>query len=328
MKQDAEKRRRCASLDVVVPVFNEEQVLPLLWQRLRPVLEGVGRPCRVIFVDDGSRDSSLEWLFAQAEQDRRVGVLAMSRNFGHQAAITAGLAWAGGDAVVIMDADLQDPPELISSMLAEYEKGFDVVYAQRRVRKGETVFKKLTADVFYRLMCLLAGDRYPRNVGDFRLMSRDVVRAINGMREYHRFLRGMVAWVGFSQTALLFDREERAAGRTKYGVFKMLRFAWAGLTSFSAVPVRSGLLLGALVMLWSILYGISVLYAKFVLHQVVPGWTSLVLLQLAFSGLIFLYLGIIGDYVGRVYEEGKGRPLYIVQSVKNLKKNADEVVDR
>jgi glycosyltransferase involved in cell wall biosynthesis len=308
-------RRRCESLSIVVPVYNEEEVLPLLWERLRPVMDGLGCPSEVLFVDDGSTDASLSWLRETAQRDERVGVISFARNFGHQAAITAGLDFADGEAVVVMDADLQDPPEVIAEMLQRHEEGYGVVYARRRKRHGESVFKRLTAYMFYRIMRAYVGLDMPADVGDFRLVSRDVVATLRTMREQHRFMRGMVAWVGHSQTAVEFDRPARAAGRTKYGLRKMLKFAWSGITSFSAAPLRVGFYVGLLMLLACAVYAVRVLYVRFVLGTAVPGWTTIVLLQLGFSGLVMFYLGLLGDYVGRLFEQSKGRPLYVLREV-------------
>ncbi len=315
MSDKTDAPRKCGSLSIVVPVYCEAEVLPMLWERLRPVMDALSCPSEVLFVDDGSTDESLRWMKETAEQDERVGVLSFARNFGHQVAITAGLDWADGDAVVVMDADLQDPPEVIVEMLERYEEGYDVVYARRRKREGETVFKRLTAFLFYRMMRLYVGLDLPADVGDFRLVSRNVVTALRRMRERHRFMRGMVAWVGHRQTAVEFDRPARAAGRTKYGLGKMLAFAWSAVTSFSAAPLRAGFYVGVLLMVACALYAVRVLYVRFVVGTAVEGWTTIVLLQLGFFGLMMFYLGLIGDYVGRLYEQSKERPLYVLREV-------------
>jgi glycosyltransferase involved in cell wall biosynthesis len=315
MNDATARPRKCGSLSIVVPVYNEAEVLPLLWERLRAVMDALDCRSEVLFVDDGSRDGSLRWVSETTEKDERVGVLSFARNFGHQAAITAGLDWADGEAVVIMDADLQDPPEVIAEMLQRYEEGYDVVYARRRKREGESLFKRLTAYLFYRTMRAYVGLDLPVDVGEFRLVSRDVVSTLRTMRERHRFMRGMVAWVGHRQTAVEFDRPPRAAGRTKYGLGKMLTFAWSAVTSFSAAPLRVGFYVGLLMLLACTAYAVRVLYVRFVLGTAVPGWTTIVLLQLGFSGLIMFYLGVIGDYVGRLYEQSKDRPLYVLREV-------------
>jgi glycosyltransferase involved in cell wall biosynthesis len=305
--------RKCGSLSIIVPVYNEEEVLPLLWERLRPVMDSLSCPSEVLFVDDGSRDGSLDWIFGTSQKDERVGALSFVRNFGQQAAITAGLDWADGDAVVIMDADLQDPPEVIVELLQRYEEGYCVVYARRRIREGEGWFRRLTAFLFYRIMRACVGLDLPTDVGDFRLVSRDVVATLRTMREQHRFMRGMVAWAGHSHTAVEFDRPPRAAGSSKYGLGKMTAFAWSAVTSVSAAPLRAGFYVGLLMLLACALYALRLFYVRFVLGTAVPGWTTIVLLQLGFSGLIMFYLGLIGDYVGRLYEQSKDRPLYVLR---------------
>lgn len=310
--------RHCHSLCFIIPLLNEEDVLPLLWKRLREVIDTLECNSRVLFVDDGSTDRSVEILDELSLEDARVAYLSFSRNFGHQAALTAGLDYAEGDAVVIMDADLQDPPELVGEMVSLYEEGYDVVYAQRRQRAGETVFKRASAFVFYRLLRVLTGQDIPVDTGDFRLISCAVVDVVKRMPECHRFLRGMVSWTGFSHKALLYDRDERIAGETKYGLFKMLRFAWTAIASFSALPVKAGLILGTAFLFASFLYILRVLYVKFVLHDAVQGWTTIVLLQLFVSGVVFFYLGIVGDYVGRIYEQCKRRPIYALKRKRNV----------
>jgi len=305
-------------LSLVVPVFNEEEVLPVLLDALRPVLAGLGCDSEIVFVDDGSRDNTRRLLLAAAEADPRIKVLGFSRNFGHQAAITAGLDFASGDAVVVMDADLQDPPELLSEMVALFEQGFDVVSAQRIGRDGEGPFKRWTAALFYRLMRRAVDERLRHQVGDFRLFSRRAVQALRGFREQHRFMRGLVAWLGLKEAILPFHRPPRAAGTTKYPAWKMARFAWTAISSFSALPLKLSLVVGLLLTGFGFLYGGFVLYETLVLQTTVRGWSSLVCLHLLFSGATLTALGLVGDYVGRVYEELKGRPLYIVSEVANL----------
>lgn len=316
------KTRECGSVEVVVPVYNEVAVLPLLWERLSGVFPGLKCACRVLFVDDGSTDGSLALLLDLQKTDERIAVIGLSRNFGHQMAITAGMDYSTADAVVVIDADLQDPPELIKDMVEEYNKGFDVVYARRASRSGETLLKKLTAAAFYRIMTMVAGRRFPEGVGDYRLMSRKVADAVSHMRECHRFVRGMVAWVGFNQKELLFDREERAAGSTKYGYLKMLAFAWSAITSFSAMPVRLGFVIGLILLGISGIYGAWIVYAWIFLDGVVQGWTTLVLLQTFSAGLTLFYTGLIGDYVGRIYEQSKNRPLYMVKTTVGFRERA------
>jgi polyisoprenyl-phosphate glycosyltransferase len=300
-------------LSVVVPIYNEEEVIALLLERLEKTLAAAGPAWEVILVNDGSSDRTIELLLAAAQRDPRFKVISLARNFGHQLAATAGLDAARGDAVVLIDADLQDPPEVIPEMLAKYREGYDVVYAQRVARRGETWFKRLTAWGFYRIMRLLVYPGLPADVGDFRLMSRRCLDALNAMRETHRFLRGMVAWVGFPQTAVPVVRSERAAGKSKYPLRKMLRFAWTAAVSFSPVPLRIAFILGVL------LFSVGVIYAGWAIVQLmmgvklVRGWTSLILINCLSSGAIMIGIGVLGEYVARIYEHVKARPLYLVE---------------
>jgi dolichol-phosphate mannosyltransferase len=304
-------------ISLVLPVFNEEQVLPLLLPRVRDLLARLPCAGEVIFVNDGSRDRTSELLAQAAQSDDRLKVIDFSRNFGHQIAITAGVDFAAGDAVVVMDADLQDPPELVLEMIDRYRAGYDVVYAQRTERRGETRFKRLTAAGFYWLMRSTIHKDLPDNTGDFRLMSRPVVHALRQLREQHRFVRGMVTWLGYKQTAVQFERPARAAGETKYPLRKMLAFAWRAISSFSGLPLRLALGVGAAMTCASILYALYAVYVMAV-GSVVPGWTSLVCLQVGLSGITLLVIGLMGDYVARIYDEIKGRPLYIVRDLHNM----------
>lgn len=300
-------------VSVVLPVFNEEQVLPLLLPRLTAVMDALAGGAEAWFVDDGSRDGTARILEEAHAADPRVKLVQLSRNFGHPAAITAGLDRATGDAVVLMDADLQDPPELIPAMVALYRQGFDVVQARRRARLKESVFKRATAWLFYRLMGTLADGGVEANVGEFRLMSRPVVDALGGLRERHRLVRGLVGWVGFAHTTLEFERPGRAAGVTKYSVAKMVRLSLDAMTSFSAAPLRLAIVLGLCGLLAGLGYAAYAVYVGFILGLGVPGWTSLVILNIFFSGVVLICLGLVGEYVGRIFEEVKRRPLYVVR---------------
>jgi dolichol-phosphate mannosyltransferase len=308
-------------LSLVLPVFNEEEGIPELERRLGALfagLQGVGDAWEVIFIDDGSKDRSLELLEAMAARDRRYKIVAFSRNFGHQLAITAGVDRAEGDAVVVMDSDLQDPPEIVGEMLEKYRGGYDVVYAMREKRAGETIFKKVTAAIFYRTLNKMLGVKIPVDVGDFRLMSRPVVLTLRALREQHRFVRGLVAWLGFKQTAVKYSRPARFAGETKYPLRKMLRFAVDGITSFSIVPLRFATWLGVLSGALAIGVAAWAFYVK--LHQrgVVPGWTTIMLLVAFASSAQLLMTGSLGEYVGRIYEEVKRRPLYVIAKETNM----------
>jgi polyisoprenyl-phosphate glycosyltransferase len=306
-------------LSLVIPVFNEEAVIPELLQRLRALLEPLPQ-WEVLFVDDGSADRSRDLLAQACAAEPRFVLLELSRNFGHQLAISAGMDHALGDAVVILDADLQDPPEVVLEMLRLFDQGYDVVYGVRRRRDGESSFKRLTAALFYRLLRRVAGVDIPADVGDFRLMSRRVVQALVGLREANRFVRGLVAWIGFRQTAVYYDRAPRFAGETHYPLRKMLRFAVDGIVSFSALPLRIATALGVLVGLAAFGVAAWVIYVKLTGAFVVPGWATLMLAVSLASSVQLLVIGILGEYLGRIYDEVKRRPLYIVQQTHNLER--------
>ena len=311
------------TLSLVLPVFNEEAVIPELHERLQTFLKELALEAEVVFVDDGSRDKTFEMLEDFAKKDPRYSILSFSRNFGHQTAITAGVDHARGEAVVVMDADLQDPPEVVLEMIAKWKAGYDVVYGKRRSREGETFFKKITAAIFYRTFAAMIPIEVPLDTGDFRLMSRRVVLTLRALRETHRFVRGMVSWVGFKQTAVLYDRPARFAGETKYPLRKMVRFAIDGITSFSILPLRFSTYLGMTVATLSVLYAIYAVIDRFVLHHTVPGWTTTVVLIALLSSVQLLMIGILGEYVGRIYEQVKGRPLYVVRDRINVEEDDD-----
>jgi dolichol-phosphate mannosyltransferase len=298
-------------VSLVIPIYNEEEVLPQLDERVVELLGKLGVTSEVVFVNDGSKDNSLELLRTMVSREPRYRVVSFSRNFGHQRAITCGMESARGKAVVVMDADLQDPPEVVVEMIAKWREGYDVVYGRRRKREGETWFKLFTAKMFYRLFAAMIPIEVPLDTGDFRLMSRRVVVAMHELRESHRFVRGLVAWVGFKQTAVEYDRAARAAGETKYPLRKMLAFAMDGIASFSILPLRAATYLGLIVGALSILYTISAIIA-YLVGDTVQGWTTLVgLVSLLFS-VQLVVTGVLGEYVGRIYEQVKGRPLYVV----------------
>ena len=311
------------TLTLVLPIYNEEEVIPILHDRLQTFLGTLGVETEVLFVNDGSKDKSLPLLKELASKDPRYKVLGFARNFGHQSAITAGVDYARGQAVFVMDADLQDPPEVVVEMLARWREGYDVVYGQRRSREGETWFKLITAKYFYRVFRAMIPIEVPLDAGDFRLMSRQVVLTLRSLREAHRFVRGMVAWVGFRQIAVLYDRPGRAAGETKYPLRKMIRFAIDGITSFSVVPLRFATYLGMVISAASVLYAVWALVAKIWMHTPVQGWTTTVVLGALLSSVQLLMIGILGEYVGRIYEQVKIRPLYIVRDRVNLPREKD-----
>jgi dolichol-phosphate mannosyltransferase len=312
------------TLSLVLPVFDEEAVIDELHAQLQTFLKKLDLETEVIFVDDGSRDGTFTRLEALVKEDKRYSILSFSRNFGHQTAITAGVDHARGEAVVVMDADLQDPPQVVLAMIEKWRDGYDVVYGKRKSRAGETVFKRLTAKIFYRVFAAMIPIEVPLDTGDFRLMSRRVVLTLRALRETHRFVRGMVAWVGFKQTAVVYDRPGRFAGETKYPLRKMLRFAIDGITSFSILPLRFSTYFGVLMSVLSVLYAIWAVVSHFVFNATLPGWTATVVLIALLASVQLLMIGILGEYVGRIYEEVKKRPLYVVKERVNLVVDDDE----
>jgi len=300
---------------VVVPTFNEQEVLPLSYPRLKSVMDALG-DYELIFVNDGSRDDTLKLLKDIAANDRNVKVISFSRNFGHQEAVSAGMAASSGEAVIIIDCDLQDPPEVIPSMVEKWKAGADIVYGQRIKRKGETFFKKFTAWAYYKILKILGGQYIPENTGDFRLIDRKVCNTLNSMPERNRFLRGMAAWSGFKAEPLEFVREERAAGKTKYSMKKMLKLAGDGITSFSNRPLKLPLVTGVLLLILSLAY----LVASIILAclEVFAYIHILFAIAFVFIAALFICLGIFGLYLGRIYDEAKARPVYIIDEKINF----------
>ena len=297
---------------VVAPVYNEEETLPVFYERMTAVMEGLGEPYELVLINDGSRDGSYRALCALRDYDPRVVVVDFSRNFGHQIAISAGLDYARGEAVIIIDSDLQDPPEVIPELAATWRRGAEVVYAQRRGRPGETRFKLLTAAAFYRLIRRLTSVDIPRDTGDFRLLDRKVVDTLVAMKEHHRFMRGLSVWVGFRQEAVHYDRQERYAGETKYPLSKMVRFAIDAITGFSYVPLQLATTLGFVLAGLSLL-GIVLAVVLRLLDVAIQGQTTTLIAVLLLGGIQLIFLGVIGEYLGRIYDEVRGRPLYIVR---------------
>jgi dolichol-phosphate mannosyltransferase len=299
---------------LVVPIFNEEAVIPVLLRRLDALIEAFDAEAEVIVVDDGSSDTSAIVIEAKARADKRYRLIKLSRNFGHQIAITVGLDYAAGRAVIVMDADLQDPPEVVLEMVAKWKEGYDVVSAERASRQGESRFKRTTAHLFYRLMGRLGGVSMARNAGDFRLVDRRALDCFLAMPERDRFVRGMFAWIGFRQATVAFDRPPRAAGISKYSLSKMIGLAANGIISFSDAPLRLALWAGAGVSALAFVYGLSVI-GRWALSDpsLERGWSSTIVAIAALGGANMLMTGVIGLYVGRIYAEAKGRPLYIVE---------------
>lgn len=307
-------------LSIVVPVFNEEESIAESVRRLLALREKLSSEIDVelIFVDDGSKDRSLSLLRSFAEQTASVKVISFSRNFGHQIAITAGIDLAVGDYVSVIDADLQDPPELIEDMYRLALTGFDVVYGKRRSRAGESAFKKMTASAFYRLLNYMCEIDIPADTGDFRLMSRRVVEVFKQLREHHRFVRGMVPWLGFRSMPLEYDRAERYAGETKYPLSKMLVFATNAILSFSSKPLTMAIRLGFLTIFAGFFGGAYMLYLKLFTDVPIPGLTAILLTIVIFSGVQILLIGVVGEYIARIFEEVKRRPLYLVAETINI----------
>lgn len=300
------------ALSVVIPIWNEEQVIPVLYQRIVEVMSQAGASWELICVNDGSQDRSLELLLALHAQDPRVKVIDFSRNFGHQIAITAGADFAEGDAVIVMDADLQDPPETVLRMIEKWREGYEVVFAVRTKREGETLFKLWTAKLFYRLLQRIADVDIPLDAGDFRLMDRRVVLAMRRLREKHRFMRGLSSWVGFKQLGIEYERAERYAGETKYPLRKMLRLAMNAITSFSFLPLHLATYMGFMLAGLSLLGIIVTIILRLSGNSAFFGQATTLVSVLFLGGIQLIFLGIIGEYLGRIYDEVKDRPLYLV----------------
>ncbi len=300
------------SISVVVPAFNESTGLDVFHRRLLGALADV-ESWEVVYVNDGSTDATLTVIEALRRSDDRVAVVSLSRNFGKETAITAGLDHAAGDAVVVIDADLQDPPELIPELVACWRAGFDMVYAKRRSRNGDSWLKRNTARAFYRLMQRMGDLKLPEDTGDFRLMSRRVVDAVRQLREQHRFMKGLFAWVGFPTTFVLYDRETRCAGVSKWSYWKLWNLALEGITSFTVMPLKLAAYVGLFVALLAVIYAVQVIVKTLIMGNAVAGYPSLMTVVLFLGGMQLVFLGVIGEYLGRVFNETKQRPLYLVE---------------
>ncbi|KUP24771.1 glycosyltransferase family 2 protein [Paenibacillus sp. DMB5] len=298
---------------VIIPMYNEEAVIQETYRRIKKVMGTTGESYELLFVNDGSTDHCAQMVEEYSYWDESVKLIDLSRNFGHQIAITAGMDYSLGDAVIIIDADLQDPPELILKMIEEWKKGYEVVYAKRIKRKGESLFKKWTASAFYRILRYSTDISIPVDTGDFRLIDRKVCEELKRLPEKNRFVRGLVSWVGFRQKAIEYERDERLAGETKYPLKRMIKLSLDGMTSFSYKPLKLAGYLGGLLSAGGFLYLMYVLYLALFTDEAVKGWASMIGITLTFNGFVLIMLGILGEYVGRIYDETKGRPLYIVQ---------------
>ncbi len=300
-------------VSVVLPVYNEEEVLPETLRRLTAALEAIGESFEVVIVNDGSRDGTMRIVREVCAADPRFKLLSFSRNFGHQTAITAGMDHTSGQAIVVIDADLQDPPEVIAELVSQWREGYEVVYARRIERKGETAFKKRTARLYYRLLRGLTTVEIPVDTGDFRLIDAKVRDALLAVPEHNRYVRGLVSWLGFRQTFVPYVREKRFAGVTKYPLRKMIRLAADGITSFSYKPLKAGIAIGVSLSVFALLFALFIFISRlagWVFME--PGWASLMCVMLFFFGVVLIMLGVIGEYIARIFEEVKGRPLYIV----------------
>ncbi|ADZ83757.1 glycosyltransferase family 2 protein [Cellulosilyticum sp. ST5] len=307
-------------LTVIIPAYFEEAVIEACYDALKIVMDENKWKYEFIFVNDGSKDQTLPLLKQIAEKDRCVKVIDFARNFGHQVAVTAGIYHSSGDATVVIDADLQDPPEVIVQMVEKWQEGYDVVYAKRKKRKGESWFKLVTAKCFYRFLHMMAEIEIPMDTGDFRLIDRCVVEAFKQMPERNRFVRGMISWVGFDQTYIEYERDERLAGETKYPLKKMIRFATDGIIAFSTKPLKLVQSLGFMTIVLAILILGYSLVSKYILQTVVSGWTSLMVTITFFSGVQLFSIGLLGEYIARIYDESKNRPLYLIKEKINFEK--------
>lgn len=314
-------------ISVVVPLYNEQENIDALFRRLLAVLEALNTSYDVICVNDGSRDNTLKNLVEYHQLYPQIKVVNLSRNFGKDTAMSAGIDYSQGMAVIPIDADLQDPPELIAEMIEKWHEGYDVVYASRRVRIGESWFKRFTAEGFYQVINKLSRVSIPPNTGDFRLIDRRVVESIKKMPERQRFMKGIFAWVGYKQTSILFDREPRYQGQTKWNYWKLWNFAIDGITSFSFLPLKVWTYVGLIIALVSLVYASFLILRTIIFGIDVPGYASLMVAVLFLGGIQLLTLGIIGEYIGRVYEEVKGRPLYLVRDCYGFE-NREQISDK
>jgi len=299
-------------LSIVVPAYNEQEAIPEFHRRLGAVLNALHCSSEVVYVNDGSTDATLTLLRELRKSDPRVGILELSRNFGKEIALTAGIDHARGDAVIVIDADLQDPPELIPKLMQEWQRGFDVVYAKRTSRHGESLIKKATAYAFYRLIQRVSRVRIPEDTGDFRLLSRRAVEALRKIREQHRFMKGLYAWIGYPQIAVPYRRDARIAGGSKWNFWQLWNFALEGITSFTIIPLKVATYLGLIVALAAFVYAVVIVLKTLLYGDPVPGYPSLMVVILFLGGIQLMFIGIIGEYLGRVFDESKGRPLYFV----------------
>ena len=303
-------------LSIVTPAYNEAENLGEFYSRVINATDNLNLEIEIIYINDGSQDSTIDIITKQRQIDNRITIIDLSRNFGKEIALTAGLDYSSGDAVIVIDADLQDPPELIPKLVEKWREGYDVVNAKRIKRKGESLLKKVMSYIYYRLLFYLSDINVPRDTGDFRLLNKNALDALLKLREKHRYMKGLFVWVGFKQKEIEYEREARFKGKTKWGFFSLFNLAFDGLTSFSIMPLRLASIIGFLSALIGFFYGAVIVFKTLFFHEPVAGFTSLVVLITFFGGIQLLSIGIIGEYIGRIFNETKNRPLYVVKNIQ------------
>ena len=310
------KKEQKKILSIVSPAYNEAENLGEFYSRVINATDNLNLEIEIIYINDGSQDSTIDIITKQRQIDNRITIIDLSRNFGKEIALTAGLDYSSGDAVIVIDADLQDPPELITKLVEKWREGYDVVNAKRIKRKGESLLKKVMSYIYYRLLFYLSDINVPRDTGDFRLLNKNALDALLKLREKHRYMKGLFVWVGFKQKEIEYEREARFKGKTKWGFFSLFNLAFDGLTSFSIMPLRLASTIGFLSALIGFFYGAVIVFKTLFFHEPVAGFTSLVVLVTFFGGIQLLSIGIIGEYIGRIFNETKNRPLYVVKNIQ------------
>ena len=310
------KKEQKKILSIVSPVYNEAENLGEFYSRVINATDNLNLEIEIIYINDGSQDSTIDIITKQRQIDNRITIIDLSRNFGKEIALTAGLDYSSGDAVIVIDVDLQDPPELIPKLVEKWREGYDVVNAKRIKRKGESLLKKVMSYIYYRLLFYLSDINVPRDTGDFRLLNKNALDALLKLREKHRYMKGLFVWVGFKQNEIEYEREARFKGKTKWGFFSLFNLAFDGLTSFSIMPLRLASTIGFLSALIGFFYGVVIVFKTLFFHEPVAGFTSLVVLVTFFGGIQLLSIGIIGEYIGRIFNETKNRPLYVVKNIQ------------
>lgn len=309
-------KENCQTLSIIVPVYNEQEVLPEFHKRLTSVINTLTLSSNILYVNDGSTDTTLEVIRELSINDNRISFIDLSRNFGKEIALTAGFDYVSSDAVVVIDADLQDPPELIPELLNVLKSGYDVVYGQRTSRKGETFLKKFTAKEFYRFMKLFGRTTIPQDTGDFRVLSRRATEALKQLREHHRFMKGLFTWIGYKQKAVLYERDPRHQGQTKWNYWKLWNFALEGITSYTSAPLKLATYFGFSIAICSFIYALTIIVKTLLFQEPVKGYPSLMVVILFLGGIQLIFIGFIGEYLGRTYNESKNRPLYFLNEYR------------